>query len=227
MGLITVSRQYGSDGRTVGLKVAQMLDYHYVNKEIISEVAEEANVPVSEVERFDEKPESAALRVLKKFLAPNYSGLGPELAEHDWWTATTLSGTLPSTHQSLFLDEDVYVRLTRTVIQKLSERDNLVILGRGALALLKDRQDALHLRVVAPRDYRIQTAAERDDLDLEAAAKEVDRIDEGRKTYLKRHYDIDWSRSDQYDLVVNTERLGTDGAAHLIAEAARRLPFKD
>ena len=84
MGLITLSRQYGSDGRTVGLKVAQLLGYHYVNKEIISQVAEEANVPVSEVERFDEKPESAALRVLKKFLAPNYSGLGPEPAEHDW-----------------------------------------------------------------------------------------------------------------------------------------------
>jgi CMP/dCMP kinase len=225
MGLITLSRQYGSDGRTVGLKVAQLLDYHYVNKEIISQVAEEANVPVAEVERFDEKPESAALRILKKFLAPNYSGLGPELAEHDWWTATTLSGTLPSTHQSLFLDEDVYVRLTRTVVQKLSERDNLVILGRGAMALLKDRKDTLHVRIVAPKEHRIKVAAERDSLDPETARKEVDRIDEGRKTYLKRHYDIDWSRSDGYHLVVNTEHLGTDGAAHLIAEAARRMPF--
>lgn len=226
MGLITLSRQYGSDGRTVGLKAAQLLDYHYVNKEIISEVAEEANVPVSEVERFDEKPESAALRVLKKFLAPNYSGLGPELAEHDWWTATTLSGTLPSTHQSLFLDEDVYVRLTRTVIQKLAERDNLVILGRGALAILKDRKDTLHVRIVAPKEHRIRTIIQRDGLDEETARKEVDRIDEGRKTYLKRHYDVDWNRSDLYHLVVNTEDLGTDGAARLIAEAAKELPFK-
>ena len=225
MGLITVSRQYGSDGRTVGLKTAQLLDYHYVNKEIILQVAEEANVPVAEVERFDENPESAALRILKKFLAPNYSGLGPELAEHDWWTATTLSGTLPSTHQSLFLDEDVYVRLTRTVIQKLSERDNLVILGRGALSVLKGRKDTLHVRVVAPKEYRIATASKRDSLDENTARKEVERIDEGRKIYLKRHYAVDWSRSDQYHLVVNTEQLGTDGAAHLIAEAARRLPF--
>ena len=225
MGLITLSRQYGSDGRSVGLKVAELLDYHHVNKEIISQVAEEANVPVSEVERFDEKPESAALRVIKKFLAPNYSGLGPELAEHDWWTATTLSGTLPSTHQSLFLDEDVYVRLTRTVIQKLSERDDLVILGRGAMALLKDRKDTLHIRIVAPKEHRIRTAAERDSLDVDTARKEVDRIDESRKTYLKRHYNIDWSCADQYHVVVNTEQLGVDGAAHLIAEAAKHLPF--
>ncbi len=225
MGVVTLSRQYGSDGRTVGLIAAQLLDYHYVNKEIITQVAEEANVPVAEVERFDENPESAALRVLKKFLAPNYSGLGPELAEHDWWTATTLSGTLPSTHQSLFLDEDLYVRLTRTVIQKLSERDNLVILGRGALALLRGRKDTLHVRVVASKEHRIKTAMERDDLDKNTAQKEVDRIDERRKTYLKRHYGVDWARSDQYHLIVNTEHLGTDGAAHLIAEAARRLPF--
>ena len=226
MGLITISRQYGSDGRTVGLKTAQLLDYHYVNKEIISQVADEANVPVSEVERFDEKPESAAMRILKKFLAPNYSGLGPELAEHDWWTATTLSGTLPSTHQSLFLDEDVYVRLTRTVIQKLGERDNLVILGRGAQALLKDRKDALHVRIVAPLEHRVKTAMERDSLDEESARKELERIDEGRELYLKRHYDVDWRRADQYHLVVNTEQIGTDGAAGLIAEAAKLLPFK-
>ncbi len=43
MGLITLSRQYGSDGRSVGLKVAELLNYHHVNKEIISQVAEEAN----------------------------------------------------------------------------------------------------------------------------------------------------------------------------------------
>jgi cytidylate kinase len=225
MGLITISRQYGSDGRTVGLKAAQLLDYHYVNKEIISQVAEEANVPVAEVERFDEKPESAAMRILKKFLAPNYSGLGPELAEHDWWTATTLSGTLPSTHQSLFLDEDVYIRLTKTVIQKLGERDNLVILGRGAMALLKGRKDTLNIRVVAPKEHRVKTAMERDNMDEEAARREVEKIDDGRKVYLKRHYSVDWTQSDQYHLVVNTEQIGTDGAARLIAEAAKQLPF--
>ena len=225
MGLITLSRQYGSDGRTVGQRVAQLLGYQYLNKEIITQVSEEANVHVSVVEQFDEKPESTALRVLKKFLSPNYSGLGPELAEHDWWTATTLSATLPSTHQSLFLDEDVYVCLTRTVIQKLSEQDNLIILGRGAMAILKDRKDTLHVRVVAPKEHRIDTAAERDSLDADTAAKEVERIDAERKTYLKRHYGIDWSRSDQYDLVVNTKHLGTNGAAEVIAESAKKLPF--
>jgi len=225
MSLITISRQYGSDGRTVGLKAAKLLDYHYVNKEIISQVAEEANVPISEVERFDENPESLAMRVLKKFLAPNYSGLGPELAEHDWWTATTLSGTLPSTHQSLLLDEDVYVRLTRAVVHKLGERDNLVILGRGAQALLKDRKNALNVRIVAPKGHRIKTAMERDSLDEDEARHEVERIDERRKVYLKRHYGVDWTRSDQYHLVINTEQLGTDGAAHLIAEATKQFPF--
>ena len=58
-----------------------------------------------------------------------------------------------------------------------------------------------------------------------AAAKEVERIDAERKTYLKRHYGIDWSRSDQYDLVVNTKHLGTNGAAEVIVESAKKLPF--
>ncbi len=226
MGIVTVSRQYGSDGRTVGLRASERLGYRYINKEIISEVAQKANVPVNEVERFDEQPESAALRILRKFLAPSYMTVGPELAEHDWWTATTLAGVTPSNHESLSLDEDVFVQLTREVINKLAEQGNIVLLGRGCQALLSGRSDVLHVRVVAPLEYRIDVAKRRDDLDETAAKAEIQEMDQLRKTYLKRHYNVDWNRADLYHLVVNTAWLGIEGAASLIESAARALPFR-
>lgn len=225
MGIVTISRQYGSDGRTVGLKASERLGYRYVNKEIISEVAQKANVPVNEVERFDEQPESAAVRILRKFLAPSYTTVGPELAEHDWWTATTLAGATPSSHESLSLDEDVFVQLTREVIHKLAEQGNLILIGRGCQVLLTGRSDVLHVRVVAPLEYRIDVAVRRDGLGKENARAEILKMDQLRQTYLKRHYSVDWNRSDQYHLVVNTAWLGVDGASALIASAAGSLPY--
>ena len=68
MGVITISREYGSDGRTVARKVAEALSYHNIDKELLVEVAQKAQVPVSEVERYDELPEHPALRILRKFL---------------------------------------------------------------------------------------------------------------------------------------------------------------
>ena len=227
MGIVTISRQYGSDGRTVGLRTSKRLGYRYVNKEILSEVAQKANVPVNEVERFDEQPESAAVRVLRKFLAPSYTTVGPELAEHDWWTATTLAGATPSTHESLSLDEDVFVQLTRGVINQLAEQGNLILLGRGCQALLAGRADVLHVRVVAPFDYRVDVAVRRDGLDPDAGAAEVRQMDQLRQTYLKRHYNVDWNQADQYHLVVNTAWMGIEGASALIESAARALPFHE
>lgn len=225
IGIVTISRQYGSDGRTVGLRTADRLRYRFINKEIISKVAQMANLPVTEVERFDEQPESAAVRILRRFLAPSYVTIGPALAEHDWWTATTLAGTLPSAHESLSLDEDVFVQLTQEVIVKLAEQGNLVILGRGSQALLADRPDVLHVRVVALQDYRVDVAVRRDGLDPAQARKILKEVDQRRSTYVKRHYNFDWDRASQYDLVVNTAHWGVEGAAALIEHAARSLPY--
>ena len=225
MAIVTISRQYGSDGRTVGRRTSERLGYRYLDKDIISAVAQKANVPVNEVERFDEQPESATVRVLRKFLAPSYTTVGPELAEHDWWTATTLAGATPSSHESLSLDEDVFVQLTREVVNKLAEQGNLVLLGRGCQALLSGRTNVLHVRVVAPLDYRIDVAVRRDGCSKETAKSKILEIDQMRQTYLKRHYSVDWNRADQYHLVVNTGWMGVDGASGLIESAVRKLPF--
>ena len=71
MGVVTISRQYGSDGRSVGFKLAEKLGYLYMDKELIVEVARRAGVPVEEVERFDEMPEGDIKFSIKRFLDGN------------------------------------------------------------------------------------------------------------------------------------------------------------
>jgi cytidylate kinase len=222
MGVITVSREYGSDGRSVAQKAADLLGYLCMNKDLLVEVANEAQVPVSEAERFDERPEHPAMRVIRKFLTPGHPEAITGLSEYEWCVTATVPELTSQTDSGFPLpDEEAFVNITREVITRLAERDNVVLVGRGGQVLLRDQPATLHLRVIAPIDYRIQVVMEREDLESDVAAKRIRRMDEYRKRYLKRHYGIAWDTAENYHLTLNTGQTGIEGAASIVAEAMR------
>ncbi len=224
MGVITVSREYGSDGRSVAQKAADLLGYLCMNKDLLVEVANEAQVPVSEAERFDERPEHPAMRVIRKFLTPGHPEAITGLSEYEWWATATVPELTGRSNSGLPLpDEEAFVNITREVVTRLAERDNVVLVGRGGQALLRDRPATLHLRVVAAIDYRIQVVMKREELDADAAAKRIRKMDENRKRYIKRHYGIAWNTAENYHLTLNTSQTGIEGAASIVAEAMRYM----
>ena len=224
MGVITVSREYGSDGRSVAQKAADLLGYLCMNKDLLVEVANEAQVPVSEAERFDERPEHPAMRVIRKFLTPGHPEAVTGLSEYEWWATATVPELTGRSDSGLPLpDEEAFVNITREVVTRLADRDNVVLVGRGGQALLRDRPATLHLRVVAAIDYRIQVVMKREEVDADAAAKRIRKMDEHRKRYLKRHYGIAWSTAENYHMTLNTSQTGVEGAASIVAEAMRYM----
>ncbi|MFT5365981.1 MAG: cytidylate kinase [Candidatus Latescibacterota bacterium] len=226
MSAITISREYGSGGRTIAAKVAEALGYENVDKDLLVAVAREAQVPVSEVERYDEQPEHPALRILRKFLTPGYADTLTGLSEYEWWATATVPELSNQQDKALAtLDEEVYVKLTAEVATRMADQDKVVIVGRGGQAVLKGRADVLHVRVVAPTDFKVSIVTEREGLDGDAAVKHMKQMDERRRTYLRRHYDIDLTDSRLYHVTVNTGLLGMDSAADLVAEAAKRAGF--
>jgi cytidylate kinase len=226
MSAITISREYGSGGRTIAAKVAEALGYENVDKDLLVAVAREAQVPVSEVERYDEQPEHPALRILRKFLTPGYADTLTGLSEYEWWATATVPELSNQQDKALStLDEEVYVKLTAEVVTRMADQDKVVIVGRGGQAVLKGRADVLHVRVVAPTDFKVAIVREREGLDGDAAVKHMKQMDERRRTYLRRHYDIDLTDSRLYHVTVNTGLLGMDSAADLVAEAAKRAGF--
>jgi cytidylate kinase len=224
MSSITISREYGSGGRMIAEKVAKALDYDLVDKDLLVAVAREAQVPVSEVERYDEQPEHPALRILRKFLTPGYADTLTGLSEYEWWATATVPELSNQQDKALAtLDEEVYVKLTAEVITRMAAQDNVVIVGRGAQSVLKGREDVLHVRVVAPNEFKIEILKERDGLDSDAALKRMTQVDDRRRKYLRRHYGIDLRNGILYHLIINTGFWGMDAASDLVAEAARRL----
>ena len=225
MGVITISREYGSDGRTVAKRVAEAMSYHNIDKELLVEVAQKAQVPISEVERYDEQPEHPALRILRKFLTPGYADTLTGLAEYEWWATATVPELSEHEDQALTtMDEEVYAKLTAEVAEQLADQGDVVLLGRGGQAVLRGRIDTLHVRVVGTRDFKLEVVKARDQLTRdEDAIRRMREVDDRRKTYIKRHYKVEWDDPNLYHLMVNTGLLSVEGAVDAIVCAARKV----
>jgi cytidylate kinase len=116
--------------------------------------------------------------------------------------------------------------LIKIAIDDVADRGNVVITSHAASFALADRDGVLRVFVTAPDDARVARIVETEGLDAKRAAKELSESDKGREAYLERFYGVKDEEPTQYDLVVNTDRLGTDGAAALIAAAAGVQPLK-
>jgi cytidylate kinase len=204
--------------------VAKALGYQYMDKELIVRVALEAGVPVSEVECFDEQPEHPIMRALRKFLAPPHPGVVSDMGGEVWGGPVAFPVLSKEEASELsILDEDAYVQMTQRIVLRLANDGSVVIMGRGSQAYLAGRSDSLHVRVVAPRDARIKTVMEEDEVTKTEAQKKIRRMDEQRVRYIKRHYGINWDSADHYHLVVNADQTGVGPASDVVVEAARQV----
>jgi cytidylate kinase len=202
--VVCISAVDGARGEEVAPEVAGQLGYRLVDEEIIRTAAQEAGVDASHVAEV-EKRRSLAIRLL--------DSLG---------TSTSLStfamaGYVPAMEGPV--DADLR-GLIRTTIEELAQRGDAVIVAHAASMALGDRTDVLKVLLTSSDDARQQTLIQQRGLDEKAARKEVERGDSNRADYLKRFYGISHESPADYDLVLNTHRLGADGAVRLIVQAA-------
>ena len=221
MGVITISRQFGSEGRAVGKKVAEALDYLYVDSQLIEQVAREAEVSVEAVEHFDEHPENRMVRLIKSFLSPVYK---EDLTEDERTQIKDLAAsTSEKTPRRFGLTEQRYLQIIQRVMERLQGRGDAVMMGRGSFAFLATKPETLHVRIVASREWRMKMIMDQKGITREEADGQIGEVDLQRKEYIRRHYKIDWSLPGRYHLVLNTGKIGVDTASHLIIESARSL----
>jgi len=120
-------------------------------------------------------------------------------------------------------EEETVVKTTERVIEEAASEGRVILVGRGAQAVLATRPNALHAYVIASKPFRRQVAMERLGVSPSDVDKAMQETDARRDEYVKTHYGRDRQDLTQYDLVLNTERLGFQGAADLVvAEIKRR-----
>ena len=120
-------------------------------------------------------------------------------------------------------EEDLVTKMTERVIAEAAAEGRVVLVGRGAQAVLAMRANALHVYVIASLPFRRKVAIERLGVTPETVDRVITETDHQRDQYVKTHYRRDRQDLTQYDMVLNAERLGFDGAADLIvSEVTRR-----
>jgi cytidylate kinase len=135
-------------------------------------------------------------------------------------------GELPPAVQSGALSDEAYLRLLQTILLELSRQGRVVILGRGAEALLRDHPTTVHVRLVAPLERRIRRISELLQVDRAAAMEAIEKADSVHTGYMKYALNVDWTDPSLYDLTVNTARFPEERAVDLIAGAVAILGYR-
>ncbi len=203
--VVTVTRQYASGGSDVARLVAAQLEWDVIDNEFVDAVARRAGLPPDEVAQREERAPGLLERIARTLAAAS-----PELF--------VASATVPAVEQ----DEATIVQVTERVIAEAAAHGRIVLVGRGAQAVLAQRPDALHVYVVAPKPWRMRLAVERLGVSEADVDRVVDETDRQRDQYVKTYYGRQRQDLTNYDLIVNTARLGIDGAAGLVVAEARR-----
>lgn len=209
MATITISRQFGSHGDTVAQLLSDRLGYRYFDKNLMIGLATQLGLPVDRVvDLSEEEPRAQTLveRLFASFSSP--------MSDPGLWAASAEAST----------QERQMVAKIKHLIQAAHAQGNVVIVGRGGQAVLRDLPDVLHVRLVAALDLRIRRHGERAGLDPEAAREAVLRRDQASVDFVRRFYNLDSTDPALYDLVINTNKITPAAAVDLILQALALLP---
>lgn len=203
MSIITISRLYGSGGSEVAVRVARQLDWSLLDNAVVDAVAARLGVPRSEVAAREERVPSLVARLVDAMAA----------GSHEWLSPIASAKRAPTDEQ--------LVEVTRHIMEEAIARGPVVVVGRGAQAMLAERADALHVFCYAPRTALIARSMERDEISEEQAAELVDSTNSQREQWVRKHWNRAWRAHDNYHLAVNTEWLGVTGASDVVLHAAK------
>jgi cytidylate kinase len=201
--IVAIGRELGAGGAEIGELVARKMGAELLDKQIVDLVAARLGAPAAYVEARDEHVEGFVDRLFRVITSAYPEAYAAE-GLPDW-------------------SEERLVELTADIIKEHAAAKSLVVIGRGAPILLRDRRDALRVLLIAPFSARVERWRARTGASSEEAARELKRSDQHRLAYIQQHFNADWRDSRLYDLVINTENIAVEIAADLIVEASRRL----
>ncbi len=117
--------------------------------------------------------------------------------------------------------DERYLAEVRRAVLEYAARGRVVILGRGAGAILGRRPDVLRVFLHAPRPWRLERIVELHGVDEEAAAAEIDRVDAARSAHLHDVFALEFGDPHNYDLCLDVAQLGFDASKALIVAAVK------
>lgn len=191
--IITIARQYGSGGKTVGKMLAKRLEIPYYEREIITMASEDSGINAALFT--DERLKSER----KHRLLSHFRG-----------------GEPISPESAGFTRDDNLFRYQEKIIRRLADEGPCVLIGRCADHVLRKRHDVVRVFVHAPAEFCLQEAMKVDSMPEREVAKKIEEVDRYRAAYYKYYTGKDWNDARNYDLALNSAVFGFEGTVEAI-----------
>ena len=205
MAVITISRQFGAGGKTIGTMVADRLGYTFVDEDIIQMIAEKAKVSPGWVESVEKEAGGRLSRIVTRMVS---KPLVERVLKDEYG----------------YIDEQIYIDYLVVIIAQMAEEGNVVFLDRGSQYILNDHPDTFHVLLINTFENRVAFMMDRYDL-TESKATQVVKSEERRRTNLyKKIGKQDYDHPELYHMVINMAKVELEDAVTTIIRSAADPP---
>lgn len=221
MPIVTISRELGSSGTYIALKVAEALNCSCYDQQVIHEIAKKLGKNRDQLADFDQETynrmgvffKEALNSIAQGGLVFHPFGIGPL----DWESAEIFS----SFPRDSYKEKD-YFDVLNLVIKEIASAENAVILGRGGCQVLKDNHAAYHFRIVASFQDRMKRLVMEQKVEEKKAEELIVSKDKAASSFVYDFFDADWNDPHQYHMTMNTSLASPDKCIQVILNYLKR-----
>ena len=200
--VITINRELGSGGRTVGQKLAEKLGVQFYDKAVIKGLQEKYHLTVEEIEKLKGR-------------------------RHDWWaefkyqllnpSAKSTNLYLPRTdYEAQLPDTDAVFKAETEILNGIIADESCVVAGRSGFYIFRNHPNCLSILIQASIPFRIERLMRKQHLTEEEARDTIDKIDNMRENYVKKYTGSSRYDTRNYNLVITADHKSEDEIVDLI-----------
>ena len=203
--VITISREVGSGGGSVGRKLAEKLNVNYINKQLMQSLEEKFNLTSGGIEHLKSKKKNW------------FTDLFEQITPAPKATMKVGGYTFSREFQEAVTIDDLF-EAEKEILNALADEGSCVITGRSAFFVLKDRPNKVDIFITASKEMRIERIMAKQDLSREEAIKLMETIDTGRDNYVKRLTNLSRYDMRNYNLILDMDCITEDQAVEKILD---------
>ena len=204
--VITINRELGSGGRTVGRKLAEKLNVPFYDKALINELKKKFNLDTEQIEKLKSGKSDWWREFINSAL---YLGQGM----NELWYYQRMTGK----EGYLVTSSDMFEQ-DKEILTRVAEEESCIVAGRSGFSVFANHPNHLSILIQAPLEHRIQRIMTKQELTREEAEKIIKKVDEMRENYVKKYSGTSRYDTRNYDLVINMEGKTEDEAVDLILQ---------
>lgn len=202
--VITISREVGSGGRTIGRKLAEKLGVRFSDKELVDELQKKLNLTVDSIEELKGKKKRWLDDFIQMVAPVPMSGMLVD-GDSDYISEYNLSLSV----------NDVF-EAEREILNGIADEGSCVIAGRSGFFVLKGRPNKVDILITASREKRIARIMDKQNLSRQKAEEVIDSVDKARDNYVQRYTGQSRYDARNYNIVLNMDYITEDQAVAMI-----------